>query len=101
MAFRLRDDGQGFRSGTWIAPDGETAILGDGDIVVTPEDVTDIDWRTVPTGWRLEIPGRDLSVEVAAVNPMSWMATSIPYWEGPVVVTGSHHGRGYLEMTGY
>jgi len=29
------------------------------------------------------------------------MDTSIPYWEGPVRVTGSHTGRGYLEMTGY
>jgi len=24
-----------------------------------------------------------------------------PYWEGPVFATGSHEGRGYLEMTGY
>ncbi|MEL7117023.1 MAG: lipocalin family protein, partial [Pseudomonadota bacterium] len=23
------------------------------------------------------------------------------YWEGPVTATGSHPGRGYLEMTGY
>jgi predicted secreted hydrolase len=26
---------------------------------------------------------------------------SIPYWEGPVGISGSHNGRGYLEMTGY
>ncbi|WP_299442525.1 lipocalin family protein, partial [uncultured Rhodospira sp.] len=26
---------------------------------------------------------------------------SVPYWEGPVRITGSHGGRGYLEMTGY
>jgi len=25
----------------------------------------------------------------------------VPYWEGPVHVSGSHAGRGYLEMTGY
>jgi predicted secreted hydrolase len=29
------------------------------------------------------------------------MATSVPYWEGPVFIEGSHQGRGYLEMTGY
>jgi predicted secreted hydrolase len=29
------------------------------------------------------------------------MATSFPYWEGPIRFEGSHHGRGYLEMTGY
>jgi len=29
------------------------------------------------------------------------MDVSIPYWEGPVGISGSHAGRGYLEMTGY
>jgi predicted secreted hydrolase len=29
------------------------------------------------------------------------MAVSVPYWEGPVRIAGSHTGRGYLEMTGY
>ncbi|MEO0830197.1 MAG: lipocalin family protein, partial [Pseudomonadota bacterium] len=24
-----------------------------------------------------------------------------PYWEGPVKISGSHSGSGYLEMTGY
>jgi predicted secreted hydrolase len=25
----------------------------------------------------------------------------VPYWEGPILIAGSHRGRGYLEMTGY
>jgi predicted secreted hydrolase len=29
------------------------------------------------------------------------MDTLVPYWEGPITITGSHAGRGYLEMTGY
>ena len=29
------------------------------------------------------------------------MQTSVPYWEGPVTIAGSHNGVGYLEMTGY
>jgi predicted secreted hydrolase len=29
------------------------------------------------------------------------MPLSIPYWEGPVTISGSHAGVGYLEMTGY
>jgi predicted secreted hydrolase len=29
------------------------------------------------------------------------MNLRIPYWEGPVRISGSHGGRGYLEMTGY
>ncbi|MDP5360052.1 MAG: lipocalin family protein, partial [Paracoccaceae bacterium] len=42
-----------------------------------------------------------LDVTVAAINDNAWMTTSVPYWEGPVTVTGSHAGIGYLEMTGY
>jgi len=29
------------------------------------------------------------------------MATSFPYWEGPISFRGSRSGVGYLEMTGY
>ena len=41
----------------------------------------------------------DLVIE--ALNPAAWMDVSFPYWEGPVTVSGSHDGVGYLEMTGY
>ena len=44
---------------------------------------------------------KGVDVTVTALNEDAWMATSIPYWEGPVTVTGSHQGIGYLEMTGY
>jgi predicted secreted hydrolase len=29
------------------------------------------------------------------------MDVSVSYWEGPIRMTGTHPGRGYLEMTGY
>ncbi len=48
-----------------------------------------------------ELPAKDLKVTIKALNPNAWMATSIPYWEGPVKISGSHSGRGYLELTGY
>ena len=35
------------------------------------------------------------------LNAQSWMGTTFAYWEGPIRFTGSHAGRGYLEMTGY
>ena len=45
--------------------------------------------------------GKDLDITVEAVQPDAWMDTLFPYWEGPIRITGSHGGRGYLEMTGY
>ncbi|NBD29277.1 MAG: iron ABC transporter permease [Alphaproteobacteria bacterium] len=102
MAFQLRQsDGRDFSSGTWIGSEGATTALGDGALTATPLEVTQVAGRDVPTRWRLELPARGVDVTVTALNPRAWMDVSIPYWEGPVTVGGSHGGIGYLEMTGY
>lgn len=99
MGFRLQQtDGQNFTSATWITPDGQTMPYTDGALVATPLATNDSD---VPVRWRVELPAHGVDVTVAAINENAWMATSVPYWEGPVTVTGSHEGIGYLEMTGY
>ncbi|MEY3960333.1 MAG: hypothetical protein RIR14_987, partial [Pseudomonadota bacterium] len=54
-----------------------------------------------PVRWRVELPQKAVDVMAAALNPQSFMDTTVPYWEGPIVFSGSHTGRGYLEMTGY
>ncbi|MGI3210139.1 lipocalin-like domain-containing protein [Roseovarius tibetensis] len=102
MGFRLREDGgDPFTAGTWITPDGQTTALDDGALRASPIETTAVAGRDVPTAWRLTLPARDLDIEVRALNGEAWMDTSVPYWEGPVHVSGSHSGRGYLEMTGY
>ncbi|MEX0348592.1 MAG: lipocalin-like domain-containing protein [Paracoccaceae bacterium] len=101
MAFRLRGGRGDFTSGTWIDTDGTATPLPNGSIEVAPLDLTRIEDRSIPTRWRLILPEKALSVEVEALNTHAWMDTSFPYWEGPVRVTGSHDGGGYLEMTGY
>lgn len=102
MAFQLRQtDGGIFTSGTLIAPDGGTRALGDGALTATPLVTTRVAGREVPTRWRIKVPAQEIDVTVTAINPDAWMDTSVPYWEGPVRTTGSHSGRGYLEMTGY
>ncbi|PXW72358.1 putative secreted hydrolase [Loktanella sp. PT4BL] len=99
MGFRLQQtDGQNFTSATWMTPDGQTTPYTDGALVATPLATNDSD---VPVRWRVELPAQGVDVTVAAINENAWMATSVPYWEGPVTVTGSHEGIGYLEMTGY
>ncbi|MCV2891247.1 lipocalin-like domain-containing protein [Ruegeria aquimaris] len=100
MAFRLRGS-EDFTSGTWIAPDGTATPLANGAIRTTPVRRAAENGPEVPVEWHLEIPSRGLDVQVSALYAGAWMDTSFPYWEGPVTVTGSHAGRGYLEMTGY
>lgn len=102
MLFRLRsDDGSHFHSGTWIAPDGTATPLDQQAIRMTPLQQSDVAGRTLPTRWRLQVAGKDLDIEVRALNERAWMGTGIPYWEGPISFVGSHAGVGYLEMTGY
>jgi len=99
MGFRLQQtDGENFTSATWIEPDGATTPYTDGDLTATPLATND---RDVPVRWQVTLPAKDVDVTVAAINENAWMETSVPYWEGPVTVTGSHTGIGYLEMTGY
>ncbi|MEN0040612.1 MAG: lipocalin-like domain-containing protein [Pseudomonadota bacterium] len=102
MAFQLREGAdKSFTSATWITPDGEPTPIENGELEFEPLRVSDVGGRDVPTSWRIRLPARDLNVTVEALNPQSWMATSIPYWEGPVTVSGNRTGIGYLEMTGY
>jgi predicted secreted hydrolase len=102
MGFRLRQaDGRYFTSGTWISPQGRTTALPDGSFDAEPLEITDVGGRQVPTRWQVRVPAHDVDVTVEAVNPQAWMDMSVPYWEGPVRVSGSRSGTGYLEMTGY
>ncbi|MEP0519106.1 MAG: lipocalin-like domain-containing protein [Hyphomicrobiales bacterium] len=102
MLFRLRDTAaDDYYSGTWISKSGNTETL-------PPESISFVELKRtgardvdVPTQWRLEVPSKKLDIETTALNEDSWMDTSIRYWEGPINVSGSHNGVGYLEMTGY
>lgn len=102
MGFRLRQiDGDYYTSATWIAPNGDTTSYPDGAFQAEPTRFSTINGREIPTQWNVRLDDRAVDVDVYAINPNAWMDTSIPYWEGPIIIEGSHTGRGYLEMTGY
>jgi predicted secreted hydrolase len=102
MLFRLRHaDGKHFFAGNWIGLDGRSEPLDAGDIMLTPTGSTHVAGRDLPTAWKISVPSRKLEIASVPLNPQSWMDTRFKYWEGPVTVTGSHAGIGYLEMTGY
>jgi predicted secreted hydrolase len=100
MGFVLRGTTD-YTSATWISADGHATPLPDGAFSATPLHRHGIAGRQVPTTWQVSLPAQGVDVTVEALNPDAWMQTSVPYWEGPVTVTGSHAGVGYLEMTGY
>lgn len=102
MLYRMRQkEGKPYLTGTWIGTDGSTEQLAAGDIELEPQDTTAVEGRDMPTRWLVNIPGKGLHLAVEALNPQAWMNLQIPYWEGPVQVSGTQDGVGYLEMTGY
>ena len=102
MAYRLRSEtGRDYTAATWIAADGTARALPEGAVTATPGETAEVAGRRIPVHWTLTWPEEGLDIAVEALNDAAWMGLSIPYWEGPVVVSGSHAGVGYLEMTGY
>jgi predicted secreted hydrolase len=100
MGFVLRGASD-FTAGTWITAAGATTALPDGAFSATPLSWHEVAGRKVPVEWQVRLPEQGLDATVTAINPDAWMTTSVPYWEGPVTISGSHTGTGYLEMTGY
>ena len=102
MLYRLRaKSGPAYTPGNWILPDGRTEQVAPADITITPQRLAEVAGRTLPVQWQIVIGRLGVQIECEALNPNSWMGTSIPYWEGPIRFHGSHSGLGYLEMTGY
>lgn len=100
MGFQLRGR-ESFTAGTWITPEGDATPLPDGAVRFTPQEHTRINGRDVPTHWQIDWAEGGVSLTTTPLNPQAWMDLSVQYWEGPLRFTGSHTGRGYLEMTGY
>jgi predicted secreted hydrolase len=102
MLYRLRQaKGQPYLTGNWIGLDGRSVALASRSIDMIPIVTTEVADRMLPTSWRIVVRDRALTIETVPLNPKSWMGTRFSYWEGPVSFTGTHHGVGYLEMTGY
>lgn len=103
MLYHLRmADGRRTRTtGTLIGPDGTAQPLDGTPIDMQPAGYETVAGRRTPVRWRIRLPEHGLDLVTRPLNPQAWNALTVPYWEGPVIVEGSHAGRGYLEMTGY
>ncbi|MGI2195239.1 lipocalin-like domain-containing protein [Shewanella baltica] len=115
MLFQLRDQSpaentknapiSAFYSARRMFADGTGRSINSTD---NPNDIqmTPLKWQhTVngdyPVSWRVKIPSENIDLTITPLNPNSAMPLSTPYWEGPVQLSGSHTGTGYMELTGY
>ncbi|MGI2058254.1 lipocalin-like domain-containing protein [Shewanella baltica] len=115
MLFQLRDQSpaentknapiSAFYSARRMFADGTGRSINSTD---NPNDIqmTPLQWQhTVnsdyPVSWQVKIPSENIDLTITPLNPNSAMPLSTPYWEGPVQLSGSHTGTGYMELTGY
>lgn len=102
MAFQMRLDGQSdYITGTYINADGASQTLLPDDISLVAIDNTKVGNKTLPLVWALEIPSRRVSVNIKSTKDDQWNPALVAYYEGTVAVSGSHSGKGFLELTGY
>ena len=101
MLFRVREKNKAhFYSGTYINADGSHRPIKASEITLTPVEAKSNPSPYTNT-WIIKIDSLDIHIKTEALNPLSEMETIYPYWEGPILFTGSHSGKGFLEMTGY
>lgn len=83
----------------WIHTDGTKEIIQYSKLAIQSKNF----WQTnqeLPyvTQWEIELPEKELKINVNAIMPNQLVNGSIPYWEGAVKVTGSHQGFGFVEQ---
>ncbi len=105
MYYQLRTKQGGvdaFSRGTLVEKDGSVHSLLPDQVKLTPvRDWQAADGARYPVSWRLQVAEYGLDLEVQAALDDQLMDHSVRYWEGAVDVSGSHRGRGYLELSGY
>jgi predicted secreted hydrolase len=103
MLFELRrTDGSidPYSSGTFIDASGQARHLRHEDF--TLESLSH--WHKYPIAWHIRVPSLNIDVTSRALLPDQELRTKqggASYWEGAVDYSGTHHGVGYVEMTGY
>jgi predicted secreted hydrolase len=102
MAFRMRLNGQDdYVTGTFIHADGRSRNLVPEDISLRPSNSTQVGEKAFPLDWELLIPSENVEIQIKAVKEDQYNPAVFSYYEGAVEISGSHTGRGFLELTGY
>ena len=102
MAFRMRlQDQRDYITGTYIQADGSTATLMPSDLSMDIIEFTELGNKKLPLQWALSIPSKGINIKVETSKDDQWNPAFVAYYEGSVVVSGTHTGRGFLELTGY
>lgn len=105
MFYQMRDkqgQAQAFSNGVLVGKNGDRQSLSLNNTRLEPTRL----WKSkegieYPLNWQLVIPDEQIELNIEAAFDDQQMLHTVRYWEGAVVVSGSHSGKGYLELSGY
>jgi len=82
--------------------DGSRTILTDEDITMTAVEYSSMsNGKLVPLKWKIKITKLDLELTTAPLRNDLWHDFYNPYWQGPVLATGTQEAQGMLKLTGF
>ncbi|HEX4274109.1 MAG TPA: lipocalin-like domain-containing protein [Bryobacteraceae bacterium] len=89
-----------YSSGTFIDASGKARHLRREDFTLQPLSY----WHKYPVAWRIRVPALKIDLTSHAIlqdQELHAKEGGNTYWEGAVDYSGTQHGVGYIEMTGY
>ncbi|OFI36350.1 hypothetical protein BFC17_00275 [Alteromonas lipolytica] len=102
MAFTMHvDNGDSYTTGTLIDAQGKTVTLGPDELNLKALETRQVVAREIPVSWSLSIPSFDIAITTSPFKAEQWNASRFAYYEGAISFTGSHNGKGFMELTGY
>ena len=102
MLFNMRHGQQSdFWSGTLIRPNGQQEHLHEHDIKANVLEEHKVSGRILPLEWSLQLANHGIDIQVTPLKIDQWNPGIFSYYEGGIVINGSHQGVGFIELTGY
>ncbi|MGB1319974.1 MAG: lipocalin-like domain-containing protein [Vibrio gallaecicus] len=88
--------------GTLATRSGRVFQLTEADIEITPlNNTTLLNGRRLPLQWIINVPEHQINLTTRIQRRDMWLPFVIPYWEGPIMASGSHEAVGFMQLTGY
>ncbi|AXY00862.1 carotenoid 1,2-hydratase [Vibrio alfacsensis] len=100
---RYRQNGQvPHLFGTLSTRSGTVFNLTEKDFSITPMQVTSLaNGRRMPLQWIVNVPKHGINLTTRISKSDMWQPFLIPYWEGPILASGSNEAWGFMQLTGY
>jgi len=99
MVYRIRSDDKDFIYASLMNENGDIETLTQDEVNLIS--LKQKDDENYPNHFKIKIESHKIDIDVKTINKDQIMRFGIEYFEGMVSFSGSHQGKGFLEMTGY